>query len=182
MCRMLRYVSLCPLLASLCACAPPSYTPDTGGNETGVGDDTSACVDTSPAPDPSIQIIFPESSSTVYYCSTLMVAVHIQNFVLSAEHTGGDPVDGEGHWHLYDGADYLGQTYKEYLFVGESKALSEGEHVLVAELVQNNHQPFDDDIFYQAEILVDDTPPDDPETEAVETCLGGTAPIDTSGG
>lgn len=175
MTRMTRAILPLALAAASAGCAPPPYSvpEDTGGGDTSDSGHTGETA-VPPPPEPTVRIIFPESSSTVYYCTTFMVAVDVDNLVMTEEHFGGDPVEGEGHWHLYVDGSYVGATWKEYYFVPEAKALTEGEHQLDVRLAGNDHQAFDPEISYQVEILVDDTPPDDPGTEEVETCMGAT--------
>lgn len=197
MLRMLRELSPMLLAAAMCACAPPPYaTPkdtgatDTGGandsldsahtGETGHTGDTGHTGEQAP-PDPTIRFIFPESSTTDRYCSTFMVAVDIDNFEMDSEHFGGDDVEGEGHWHLYSDGAYIGAGSGQYLFIPDSKALTEGEHQLEARLSENDHDEFDPRIYDTVEIFVDDTP-DDPETPEVETCLGATGSAPEGGG
>lgn len=151
---MLRPMNRIPLLA-LFACAPPTL-------------------------EPSIRFTFPESpesSDTAapvadqVYCSTFMASVVVDNLTLSEEHYGGENVEGEGHWHLLDGTTVLAATWEEYAFI--STPLAEGSHILYAQLVQNDHQPFSPDISFLAEIVVDSAAVDDTGTPEYEGCLGG---------
>lgn len=144
-------------LLGLAACEPPPY-------DASEADDTGSL-------SPSIRVLFPESSTSARYCATFMVAVDVDNFVLSEEHYGGDPVEGEGHWHLLDGNDVVQPTFEEYAFIPAEAPLADGDHVLKAQLVGNNHQPFSPDIYYQVEITV----LDGVDPESGEMCVGGGA-------
>ena len=78
-------------IAIAAACAPPAY-------ETGASASDGY---------PAIKILFPnpslagEDDADAPVCSTFTVVVDVDNWELSTEGHGGDPVDGEGHWHLY---------------------------------------------------------------------------------
>lgn len=155
---MTRAIFLLGLLGGSPGCSPPPYDSATGDSSAGA---------------PSIRISFPESSTEYTYCSTFMVSVDVENFVLSEEHYGGDNVEGEGHWHLLDGDEVLKATADEWAFIPEEKALADGDHVLKAQLVKNDHQALDPEISWIAEITVNNAAIDDTGTEDYEGCLGG---------
>lgn len=121
-----------------------------------------------PLDGPSITILYPESSDEdgTVYCSTFMVVVDIDNFVLS-EDVGGTNVDGEGHWHLMDSETYLTATAEEYAFVPGDKALATGRHEIVAVLANNDHQLLDPETSYLIEVDVGET-----QTDGVTPCVG----------
>ena len=139
--------SLTLLLATalaLAACEPPPY--DTAGDA---------------AAEPSIRILFPESSTDHVYCSTFTVVVDVDNFVLSPDFNNGN-VDGEGHWHLMLGSELLAARAEEYAFLPEP--FEDGDYSLTAKLVANDHQPLDPEVSWLTELTVDSTD---------EGCLGG---------
>jgi hypothetical protein len=65
--------------------------------------------------------------------------VGMANFRLAPEHTGGRPVAGEGHLHLYvDGAKHT-RLYGRWFYLD---GLANGAHALRVEAVANNHAPY----------------------------------------
>jgi hypothetical protein len=65
--------------------------------------------------------------------------VSMANFRLAPEHTGGRPVAGEGHLHLYvDGAKHT-RLYGNWFYLD---GLAPGAHALRVEAVANNHAPY----------------------------------------
>jgi hypothetical protein len=65
--------------------------------------------------------------------------VGMANFRLAPEHTGGRPVAGEGHLHLYvDGAKHT-RLYGRWFYLD---GLAPGDHALRVEAVANNHAPY----------------------------------------
>jgi hypothetical protein len=65
--------------------------------------------------------------------------VRMANFRLAPEHTGGRPVAGEGHLHLYvDGARHT-RLYGSWFYLD---GLAPGAHALRVEAVANNHAPY----------------------------------------
>ncbi len=133
-------------------CAPPPY-------------DTSA--DTAPEiGDPSIQILFPTSEPDLIYCPVFTLVVDIDNLSIDADKVGGDHVEGEGHWHVYDNGEYI--SYETVAWTA-MPALDEGLHQLKVDLARNDHQPYIVDgqtPEYIAEITVGD----------VDGCIGGGSP------
>ena len=68
--------------------------------------------------------------------------VGMANFRLAPEHTGGRPVPGEGHLHLYvDGAKRT-RLYGTWFYLD---GLAPGDHALRVEAVANNHAPYHHD-------------------------------------
>jgi hypothetical protein len=68
--------------------------------------------------------------------------VRMANFRLAPQHTGGAPVPGEGHLHLYvDGAKHT-RLYGTWFYLD---GLAPGEHALRVEAVANNHAPYHHD-------------------------------------
>jgi hypothetical protein len=65
--------------------------------------------------------------------------VSMANFRLAPEHTGGRPVAGEGHLHLYvDGAKHT-RLYGNWFYLD---GLAPGAHALRVDAVANNHAPY----------------------------------------
>lgn len=74
--------------------------------------------------------------------TTAVVKYEVKNLKVSAEHYGLDPVDGEGHSHVYlDGVKVTG--LKEQSGTYEVKDLKPGKHVISVDLQQNNHKPIE---------------------------------------
>ncbi len=107
-------------------------------------------------------------------CPMFNVVVDVENFELSHDHYDGDPVEGEGHWHLYvdDPTLAAAQAAVADPYASPAEALEPGFHTVYVQLVQNNHLPL-------PESFVD---PDAPQNvHAVEimvsddmmTCVGG---------
>jgi hypothetical protein len=68
--------------------------------------------------------------------------VKMANFRLAPEHTGGAPVPGEGHLHLYvDGTKHT-RLYGTWFYLD---GLAPGDHALRVEAVANNHAPYHHD-------------------------------------
>jgi hypothetical protein len=68
--------------------------------------------------------------------------VRMANFRLAPEHTGGAPVPGEGHLHLYvDGTKHT-RLYGTWFYLD---GLAPGDHALRVEAVANNHAPYHHD-------------------------------------
>ena len=128
-----------PLLISalLLACAPPDYTPP-------VADEDPVY--------PTIKILFPNpgladmATDELLVCPMFNVVVDVENFTLSHENYDGDPVEGEGHWHLYVDDATLSQAQAAVAdpYASPAAALEPGFHTLYAQLVQNNHLPLPD--------------------------------------
>ena len=107
---------------------------------------------------PTIRLLFPQSSTTEFYCPLFTAVVDIDNYDLSEENYGLTPTEGQGHWHLTEGVNILGATADEYLELTEP--LEEGDHNLVARLVGNDHQEYLIDgvgVNWLVEITVADT-------------------------
>ena len=67
------------------------------------------------------------------------VRVGMANFRLAPERTGGRPVAGEGHLHLYvDGTKHT-RLYGRWFYLD---GLTPGAHSLRVEAVANNHAPY----------------------------------------
>ncbi len=153
------------LTTFLLACAPPDYQPPTAEVQ---------------ASFPSIRILFPNpaltasSADELLICPMFTVVVEVDNFELSHEHYGEDPVDGEGHWHLYVDDPDLDEPQAAVAdpYASPSAALAPGFHSVYVQLVQNNHLPLPDSAVdpdnasnvHAVEIMV---------TDDMMNCVGG---------
>jgi hypothetical protein len=68
--------------------------------------------------------------------------VRLANFRLAPEHTGGAPVPGEGHLHLYVDGVKRTRLYGSWYYLD---GLAPGGHALRVEAVANNHAPYQHD-------------------------------------
>ena len=160
---MRRLTVLAPLVGLLVACDPPPFDPNAGEEEVF----------------PSIRITFPNpglansSRDEMVMCPTFTVVVEHENFEFSHDHYDGDPIEGEGHWHLHVDDPNL-ETADNAMadpYSGLPNPLEDGNHTIYAVLVQNNHLRLPD-------AMVDPTTPQD--VHAVEItvsdemgCIGG---------
>lgn len=62
----------------------------------------------------------------------------VQNFRLAPEHVSTEPIDGEGHMHLYIDGTKITRLYGEWYHLG---VLAPGDHHIRVELSANNHLP-----------------------------------------
>ncbi|MCP4806646.1 MAG: hypothetical protein GY913_29200 [Proteobacteria bacterium] len=128
---MTRFVPLGAAAFLLVACDPPPY------EEPVAADDGF----------PSIRINFPNPGladsdrEDMPVCPTFNVVVVHNNFDFSHENYDGDPVSGEGHWHLHIDDPALASPLSAVAdpFAAVPRALEPGQHTLYAVLVQNNH-------------------------------------------
>ncbi len=87
---------------------------------------------------PGVAITSPNDGATVN-ASSVELSLLISNFTLSVGHLGGANVAGEGHWHVFvDGVD-VNMGGEDTALVSD---LSQGPHVLLVELRNNDHSPF----------------------------------------
>jgi hypothetical protein len=68
--------------------------------------------------------------------------VRMANFRLAPEHTGAEPVPGEGHLHLYVDGKKRTRLYGSWFYLD---GLAPGDHALRVEAVANNHAPYHHD-------------------------------------
>lgn len=61
--------------------------------------------------------------------------VTLTNFTITPENVDGDPIDNEGHMHLY----LDGQRVERFYDLDHQIAIPEGEHLVEVELSSNNH-------------------------------------------
>lgn len=66
------------------------------------------------------------------------VRVQTMNFTFAPQNVGGDPVDGEGHAHLYVDDEKIARIYGEWYHL---ESLPEGAQRIYVSLYANNHQP-----------------------------------------
>ncbi|MGA1822409.1 MAG: hypothetical protein ACMUIG_07775 [Thermoplasmatota archaeon] len=86
---------------------------------------------------PMIDIVKP-MDGTIFYQDHLDLEVMVDNFTLNESAVGGDPVEGEGHYHIYINDDLVG-PYTDTM--PTLTGLPAGDHVLKVELVNNDHTP-----------------------------------------
>ncbi len=65
--------------------------------------------------------------------------IDLADFDISVENVSSDPVDGEGHLHLYVDGDRVGRIYNTELHLD---GLEPGEHMVMIEVNANNHAPY----------------------------------------
>ena len=68
-----------------------------------------------------------------------IIQVELESFEISAKNASTDPVDGQGHMHLYIDGERVKRFYNTTLYVD---GLSEGEHAIEVELSANNHAAY----------------------------------------
>lgn len=69
------------------------------------------------------------------------VAVELTDFEITPEAEGTDPVDGQGHLHLYVDGEKITRLYGTHWHVS---SLTEGSHEIMVELSANNHLAYAD--------------------------------------
>ncbi len=67
------------------------------------------------------------------------VHVNLTNFELAPQHASTEPIDGQGHMHLYIDGEKVMRFYNDWIHVD---GLEAGEHNLVVELSANNHAAY----------------------------------------
>ena len=102
---------LCALLLAGWGCAPPTISP-------------------------SIELLFPTSTEDVEYCSDLFVVVDVDSLAISTANYDGDPVAGEGHWHLYIDGELIKTVVDSWTFATD---IEDGLRSLVVSLHENDH-------------------------------------------
>lgn len=66
------------------------------------------------------------------------IRVQTMNFIFAPQNVDGDPVDGEGHAHLYVDGEKIARLYGEWYHVSD---LPEDAAMISVALYANNHQP-----------------------------------------
>jgi hypothetical protein len=85
-----------------------------------------------PAPTLSVEVLpDPKSGYNAF--------IEVDGIVLSGEHASQDPVDGEGHLHIYVNGQKLGRLYGEATHIG---ALPEGDLEIIVAAYSNDHHPY----------------------------------------
>jgi hypothetical protein len=88
-----------------------------------------------PAPTLGIEVVLdPKSGFNAF--------ITVDGMVLSAEHASGEPVDGEGHLHLYVDGVKLGRLYGTATHI---PALPDGEVDVSIAAYSNDHRPYEVD-------------------------------------
>ena len=114
--------------------------------------------------------IFPTSASDVEYCSDLFVVVDIDLLTISSANYDGDPVPGEGHWHLYVDGELIKTSVDDWTTLTE---LEDGMRSIVVSLHENDHTLLEiDGNSFQDTVEI--------QVEDGEGCVG--APSDTDTG
>jgi len=86
---------------------------------------------------PTLSIASPAAGAVLYGNST-DVTVAIANFTLAPSKVGQAAVNGEGHWHVFVDGVYSGNTATlSFTLAG----LAPGDHVVMAQLFNNDHTP-----------------------------------------
>ncbi len=85
-----------------------------------------------PAPTLSVEVVpDPKSGHNAF--------IEVDGIVLSGEHASQDPVDGEGHLHIYVNGQKLGRLYGGATHIG---ALPEGDVEITVAAYSNDHRPY----------------------------------------
>ena len=124
------------LALTMLGCAPPPYTPPDAGAD---GDDSDGI---------GIEITWPPTETQVTNCSFIVTEMRGIDYAPVAM-PGNDPVEGQGHYHLLWGTGYT-PCDRPYCVLSfkQSAAIQ-----VTAQLVQNNHTPYQD----ENEALYEDT-------------------------
>ena len=69
---------------------------------------------------------------------TFVVAVSLENFTITPENIDADPIDNEGHMHLY----LDGERVTRFTDLEIEVEVPDGEHLVEVELSANNHSPY----------------------------------------
>ena len=83
---------------------------------------------------PGIEIELTESDVS----GVFDIAVTLTNFTINEEAVDGEPVDNEGHLHLY----LDGERVERFFDLNHQVTVPEGEHVIEVELSSNSHAPY----------------------------------------
>jgi len=65
--------------------------------------------------------------------------IELENFEISPENASTDPVDGQGHMHLYVDGERTARFYNTEMHLG---SLEDGEHEITVEVSANNHSAY----------------------------------------
>lgn len=68
--------------------------------------------------------------------------IELDNFTIAPESASTDPVDGEGHLHLYVDGERMMRFYNTAIHLG---GLEPGEHTVAVEVSQNDHSAYEID-------------------------------------
>lgn len=111
---------------------------DDDGDEHGADEDDSHSHDdgealevNAGAPVPSVDIALTETEEPGIFD----LAVTLTNFTITPDNVDGDPIDNEGHMHLYVDGERVGRFFD----VDYQVTIPEGEHLVEVELSSNNH-------------------------------------------
>jgi len=72
------------------------------------------------------------------------LSISVEDYTFAPEHASTDPIDGEGHVHIYIDGEKLGRFYNHgvHLSALGALALEPGEHEVMVEVSANNHLPY----------------------------------------
>jgi len=82
-------------------------------------------------PIPAVEIALTETD----VAGTFLIDVSLENFTITEENLDADPVDNEGHMHLY----VDGERIERFFDIQHEVVVSAGEHLVEVELSANNH-------------------------------------------
>ncbi len=106
--------------------------PDSDGSHDGHSDDLAPLEAADPVPTVGVRVTEDPKSGW-------NVAVELTDFEIAPEAEGSDPVDGQGHLHLYVDGEKLTRLYGTDWHLS---SLAEGSHEILVELSANNHMPY----------------------------------------
>ena len=86
------------------------------------------------APIPGVEIELTESD----VAGVFDLAVTLTNFTITDENLDGEPIDNEGHLHLY----LDGTRVERFFDVTHQVAIPQGDHLVEVELSSNSHAPY----------------------------------------
>ena len=85
-------------------------------------------------PPPTVEIAVTEDPKAGWN-----LQIELDNYRLAPENASTEPIEGEGHMHLYIDGEKIGRLYGKWWHIA---ALTEGDHEVVVELSANNHSPY----------------------------------------
>lgn len=85
-------------------------------------------------PIPAVDIELTETD----VAGTFVIAVSLENFTITEENVDQDPIDNEGHMHLY----VDGERVERFFDLEHEVVVYEGEHLVEVELSANNHSAY----------------------------------------
>jgi len=86
------------------------------------------------APVPAVEIELAETDEPGLFD----LAVSLTNFTITEQNLDGEPIDNEGHLHLY----LDGERVERFFDINHQVTVPEGEHLVEVEISANNHAPY----------------------------------------